>query len=1013
MVSIAVKAILILFSIIVVIGLFSGLSSTPIRVLLGLADPANLDAGYRDMYNQRLEMDKETINSINALLFSVNSLVFIDTYPQEEQPFLSSMFSDKKERLFGTNQKVRYTLSNLETVFIEAKDTKGAAAKKIIDSAAKCYQIYKDQGDTRQRCFALDFTGIAPEAKGISLADLKAASDIYKGSGLCDSGCQAALNTVLFNGKSFEMDIDSGASSENRKIDTETELYMCAEPPAQHVSHLFSFRMYLTPDLNHHSCKGQKVLDDTYGMKVTGFVMKQDVGASDLSVPSRFITGYKPNVFYYEQFEETIAEDWNSNVFSYDGWEVVGWNTLFLAFDLFAPGSKKVIKTAGAALLKQEGKFIIREEAEQAGEAWFKKLFNLVRESIPRKGEAKAVVEGESRNLFAALKEEMTIVFNGMKKMSTKEFLEAMASGLREEAQRVAVYLKKEFMTKHYVEGFVDIITRDRDHIVSSTTLQEIEENGFRAFKAEIEKIASQDVGEEQMKQRLTDAFGRDMKELIENAADDSTAEALRNAEKEITAKIGQMTKAQLDYFVKRNGRVLARVSETASKIFYVGLSKEEKKMFIEDLVTKGADDRFGTMLFNERDMQRFIANNKISLETVEAMYEGTISSGQMDEFVEYLEKEVSLDSRYMAIIERNFRTELSASVKAMPKKTKKYFLLNAALIILAAKEESDVEMFHPVGLNSFGYKTAISTPIIYDESLRKDWNYASTKGRSDYYDYFKFYGNSVIPGKTERKPKIDKETGIDYEAEMYSSQKYTGTIKELSRYFVALSKDKRRFWFDQPPERFYLVSPCKADLNIRITQVDCYGPPRESWEGISIGPFDGIFAKEAVYETGKYNPILDRTVDPFDSVNDMTYMVDENGNIVKQCRPKNAETVIFTDIGLFDKPYTPKTIEVDPVIDPALNPNYCYRGIDESQMVADAVFNWGFPIGGTALGGTVCALAVSVGTGGAGIPVSPACFAVGGFVGGVVGGLAYEALDAGILSDGTWHWPYHNTRGY
>ena len=240
--SIAVKAILVLLTIVAVVSMTVSLTNPAVRLLLGFADEASIDQQTLDYYPQSRDINKETINSINALLFSINTVAHYDTNlnsPSAREKFLDKMFSDEQERKFG-NQIVKYTFSNVETVYVDDYSTDSGKAE-VIDSLLRCYYMFEDNGKKKTRCFEMDING-----ESFSVDDLANYKEEYK-TKYCtgDEDCSDIIDLLFKNNAKR---IETVGSVGNN-------FYMCAEAGSSHISHLFTDRIYLTTSLDHHSCK--------------------------------------------------------------------------------------------------------------------------------------------------------------------------------------------------------------------------------------------------------------------------------------------------------------------------------------------------------------------------------------------------------------------------------------------------------------------------------------------------------------------------------------------------------------------------------------------------------------------------------------------------------------------------------------------------------------------------------------------------------------------------------------
>jgi hypothetical protein len=262
-------------------------------------------------------------------------------------------------------------------------------------------------------------------------------------------------------------------------------------------------------------------------------------------------------------------------------------------------------------------------------------------------------------------------------------------------------------------------------------------------------------------------------------------------------------------------------------------------------------------------------------------------------------------------------------------------------------------EKNYPVGTNAIGLKTPLKHTVVYDDS------------QSEFI----------------KREALMKKFGSD--------EKYVGLLPEVNEYYLSLTRDKHAYWWDQPPIRFHLVSPCYADIMMKVTRCECgYHPDEESgWydtfpegykkEGHEIFGMDEDGNK---IPTGKFTKVTH-----FDGENAMLYRLDEDGRPIKECVPAK----LFQ----FDNVYKPKCIQINPVLYEDLPAgheyNYCYHGED---LVWDATkaFITGLEIGLPLLG-LFCG------------PAAPACMAGIGFAAGVGG----ETLKAAVET--THQWPNHS----
>jgi hypothetical protein len=1002
----AIKAILMLVTIVVVIGIFTGLSNPVVQVLLGFADEATLDDGTKEKYSYLKDINEENINSINALLFSVNAIAHYDTNLKtdtQKEAFLLTMFGQNQERVFG-NQVVKYIFFNIEPVQIEKKDSIDVATRKIIDYATRCYYIFEDNGKERSRCYALDMSQADFETNKITEQHIEEQAELYMDSGNCDDTCKETVNLLFLktNGLRFDMSITGSMKKQ--------EYYFCAEPGGLHANHLWTPRVYLVDSINHHSCDIKDKNKEAIGFKVTNFNMEQDVG--DISNVKSFLFGYKPSILYYEVADKSITQDFEADIYRTSLAEIAGEaifyeSIFFLIFDA-VPFGGTMAEAVGKVVMKE----IVGETAEAAGKVFFKKFISELVQEI-----------GGEKNLVSVIKAFKKVYSKSMEEVSQRMGVEGAQAGFREFMQLVIRNeLLHETVEKHgkaYVrQQYGEVI----EEMVQKNLGDNIDNLGHEAYEAYIKntgdylqlglldivdqpgmykngKLTEQ--GVEALEKRLNQNLDHMISEFdLASIKNLDTHANLRMLNQELAQEMQGFSFKKLTKFAKRQSKILSKMSLKVNKII-AGASSEEKEQILKEMMEGNVEARFGSMIDNPKDLRKFITSNKKSFGELQELY----GEKTFDDMLKYVDESVLSNHRYWSTVDRELMTQAkqAGAVKWWPLsvpnpvtalKNKNYRRANTLMLgmfLLSAKEVSDAEIFHPIGINSFGYKTTLSTPAIFDDYLRNNWHYETAQGRKDYNEYFKYYGNSIIPGRTDREEDIDEETGIDYKQELYLSEKYTGTIPNISRYFVSLVKDKRKVWSDQHPERFYLVAPCKADINVKISQAKCFGNERESSEG--------FFAKEAIYETGRFNSLLDTRVEHFDGDNAMLYKVDENGDFIKLCDPR----IDLAELSLnpFKTMYTPTAIEIDPIIDPTQEMNYCYEGKDWKQSTYWTTLNLGAPLLVGGIGAAGCGLA----TGGA---FAMPCYYVGQLIGGIGGSIAYQVLDA---NTGTkWHWPYHSS---
>ena len=340
---------------------------------------------------------------------------------------------------------------------------------------------------------------------------------------------------------------------------------------------------------------------------------------------------------------------------------------------------------------------------------------------------------------------------------------------------------------------------------------------------------------------------------------------------------------------------------------------------------------------------------------------------------------------------------------------------LMSELSLSSLRLESVNNKFYFYGTNSIGFTTPYKATIVYDDRFTKNWEWDQD---SDLYsDYFKHFGGYVgdkcdscnickqecalecedcNENQCETQCENQCETCLK-EKEKYDNQRYRGLLQEVNRYYLSLIKDKSLL-ISQANQRFHLVSPCNADLNIKITQCECYGNPVEEDWRTRLPPFvrDIMFDIPFYFETGEYNPLLEKQVPNFDGENQMLYALDEKGHIVKECSPQSILDKVPDWVPLPDQQvYTPLCMEINPILSPGAvlddgeAPNYCYRGIKPASLAAaDVALNW--------LGPTACFAAGSA-------AATPVVGSIASVVCSVGGKLLYSAYETKC-----YQWPHH-----
>ncbi len=992
----AVKMILVLITLIVAFGLVGTFYSPVVRSLLGITDELTSDGDRIKAYNDLRDQNMESIDSINALLFSVNSLAHIDTNLRgKEEVFLENNFNLEGERYFGETT-VTYIDANLEKVTINEN-----YAKQVSDYLIRCQFMFEDNGKDKTRCYEMN---VETGQVKISETEIKKALDEIRKEGYinepgdCDELCidRARWLKGLWRLK-FEDNV----------IEPNTPLYMCEQDT------LIGETIYLSRKEQHNACKTAANTEHKLGMRVKDFYMEQKYGNMDNV--NRFIHGYRPSILYYEVADESITEDFEQGLYEWDWDEVILWETVFFAFD-FMPGGSEILEFVGKAVGKNVAKGAEKEAAKEWIKPWIKKFV----ENIPLGKDFIETLRG-IRDSFRTFNDFLDELFLKLRLAPYNALLSVIDSKIgKASADNLLRQYGQEFFEKRLfinnagvdlIEPFTKSLGSDLTSEVKNAAKESLQKKYSQILEEELKNVLGSSETRVLTKQETDIIYSRlnsriaDLKSsltgiLPEEKLISISSSTFMNINKPISEGLEGFSMRGYRQYVKRNLRIMGRFLNYVQRPL-TDLTDEEAKVVLKEIIDDNHKRLFKDL--NPRDTLSFFRKYGTDPEVLEKEFTSNLNNEELANLKKVAEQ-FGPGVQMYDDLERYYRNKLRGA-------DRKRTLLLAAMWMVSAKMESDSEIFHPVGTNAFGYKNAISTPVIFDDSMRKFWNYESDE--SKYEDFFKHYGNSKLEVVDEKTKNTEEEEDT---ISVYETEAYQGNIPELYNYFVALEKDNKEMnIFDQKPERFYLIAPCKADLDVKITHVECYGKPSPDIDETSL--INSFLGRYPTYESGETNPITGEFVEFYDGTNKMLYSLDDNGEPVKHCYnnawAKFTSGVDITDgtINPFEETYSPVTITVNPSLDRDKVPNYCYAGYDGKEAVIWATLNVGFPLLGTVGGGLTCSAVTAVATGGAGVAAAPICLAAGNLAGGIIGGLIYEGLEAGYMG-GRIHWPFH-TQSY
>lgn len=992
--SYAVRMILVLITLVTAFLLIGTFYSPVVRSLLGITDELTSDGDRIKAYNDLRNQNMESIDSINALLFSVNSLAHIDTNLRgQEEAFLEDNFNLDGERYFGETT-VTYIDANLEKVTINEN-----YAKQVSDYLIRCQFMFEDNGKDKTRCYEMN---VETGQVKISETEIKKALDEIRKDGYinepgdCDELC---IDRARWLKGMWRLKF------EDNVIEPNNPLYMCEQDT------LIGETIYISRKEQHNACKNSGSTEHKLGMRVKDFYMEQKYGNMDNV--NRFIHGYRPSILYYEVADESITEDFEQGLYEWDWDEVILWETVFFAFD-FMPGGSEILEFVGKAV----GKNVAKGAEKEAAKEWLKPIIKNIVEKIPLGKNFIETMRG-IRDTFRAFNDFLDELFLKLRLAPYNALVSVLESRIgKASVDNLLKQYGQEFFEQRLfknagaVEAFVKTLGSD--------LTQEQREQASEAIKKKYSEILEKELSDmlQSESEILSSENARklavrldnqipEIKNALKGIVPDSSLDnadelLLMTLNDQLGDGLAGFSMRGYKQYVNRNIRIMGRFLNFLPRTLNNAdeLTKEQAETILKEIIDDNHKRLFKDL--NPRDTMTFFRKYGTDPSVIEKELTSGLSQAEQKN-LQIISEQFGPGVQMYDDLERYYRNKLKTGDK------RKHLLL-AAMWMVSAKMESDAEIFHPVGTNAFGYKNAISTPVIFDDSMRKFWNYESDE--SKYEDFFKHYGNSKLEAEDEKTKNAEEEDTIS----VYETEAYQGNIPELYNYFVALEKDNKEMdIFDQKPERFYLIAPCKADLDVKITHVECYGKPSPDIDETSL--INSFLGRYPTYESGETNPVTGEFVEFYDGTNKMLYSLDDNGEPVKHCYnnawAKITSGVDITDgtINPFEETYSPVTITVNPSLDRDKVPNYCYAGYDGKEAIIWATLNVGFPLLGTVGGGLTCSAVTAVATGGAGVAAAPICLAAGNLLGGIVGGLIYEGLEAGYMG-GRIHWPYH-TQSY
>ncbi|MBN2421876.1 hypothetical protein JXB41_01500 [Candidatus Woesearchaeota archaeon] len=994
-----------------------------VKSLLGLSDISAFDDDIIDRYTESLIEDKEAVDSMKALLYSINRLAWFDTYYGE-----TAWSWDDEIDITEELEKEYYYISGGETKSLGSFNSFGrkygqteviptimdmdiitysGSREEILSAFARniveCYLMYKDVGKNNIRCFVADFSEIGSleidyqTIKG-GFRLLEDNPDLYG----CNEDCQNVVHGVSGidrgNPDAWVLDVKGDKITNKNSIDTpENIIRICAEDGSgggegikEHWSDFFTAdRIYITTDLS--KCKSP-VDSLLFGFIVKDFNLPDyDRGLGwTLAGAVQFFTnsyGDPKYITYYEQFPKGEDVSWGATGFedalAFFAAEVTCQVAVSLVFKLI--GHNPVGKPVEAILNAIKARVLICGVISHAV-----KLLVQYGGDLTQINDQIILLFDD---LLYTIRQSLDEIYARLSGVDLKELFD------EKHPPWLKSYIIVKYAGKNYIEDNFILLSQEINEEKDFSVLEEDYVNSYIDTIDEF-YLTNELLPESSLNPDFTEALELNFKSI---SIEDRGLEPYKDELAEImTARIGSFMDTSLFEFYW----LFNTVADTNDNLVMLYGSEER----IEDISYYQEDNK---KIDGFPAKQKHEIRAKIDLATDMAIEEqnlnpliytqfGITDSGdiniKLNEKFSQLTQGISLDSFYV-------------SQKGIEDITSERELLTKEIILYKLKSQTESDKFRFMGTNAVGLKTPYRAVIPFDDKHTKSWNWNIDK--EHYIDYFEHYGGNWQPLDVEES-KEEERDATDEEIGKYYSERYFGLLPEVDRYFLSLVRDQNKiipgFTTDVADEllglrqqniRFHLVSPCKADLLIKVTQCECWGKPTEETTLAAIPDalvnYAGIMN---LYETGKYNEIYDLVVPHFDGENPMIYQIDPaTGQLIKECKEKNL--LDFVSSGLFfDSRYTPLCIEINPIMDQDTNPNYCYRGYEQPFFkVAHFAFNWGLPLAGGTIG-----LVATAATGGTDLgSMTMLGFSTGSIVGALGDIFLVETLEAACT-----RWPKH-----
>ncbi|MDO8480567.1 MAG: hypothetical protein Q7S65_01990 [Nanoarchaeota archaeon] len=981
------------------------LSGEGSQYLLGQANIKTFDQGIIDRYNQTSAYTQDATNSVKGFIYAVNSLAYLDTYKDNafSKKILGVKFNDDKSlttarKSFGGVQ-VEPTYYDRETVTPAATASVESVKESIGLAVLSCWFIFEDKGNEPTRCFALAMPSDYPAASLTELDGfMNAGVASYLGSHkllLCEQFskkysfitqevCLEKIGGLAGDGMFDVEDIDQGDVPANffTTLAPKGELLsICADP---------SWLDEVTLHGGAEDACDAPTNALSFGYKVKGFSLPQDVTPSSSGFTNAVETltayGDPQYLLFYEKFPADEAQYWETSSYQ------IAWGTI-----LAVEGGFALVDVITMGMGSKFGKTLLAPFKNPVTEV----TGNLVKKAVSTAGQgATRLIKGlfstpieflvKRTVMTEAVQESAEIAFGKSIRGLLGSADDAVAKELAEKLAGTSSHQLKELLEgadKHFVkdgvlttEGERELLDRLNKKVFITHSTPEIpfsevmEMPYYKLVYQRAEQLAKGgDVTEELFEQAQREASQKVAGQVGKEIVNEASLQGLRSVPREAVRVyragmrgqnllkeilLGDMTEeARKEALIKvlkaGDADILAKMSPLELRAFLSNQGAVKKMLFDEKTgkVILGAIGKDFTEEAQQQALKR--------LDTI-------LASKTIDE----------LAPRSGIAIQTFLRTPTSSIGRIggpLAMLEQKRHLVAVLAGIAAARIESMAEKNYPVGgANSIGLKSPYFHTIPYT-TLMEDVTYPEINA---------YIANSPDPAlqkKLQAHQALVEKTVLPN----YGERNMEGLLPEVERYYLSLTKDQGVF--SQDPERFYLASPCQADLLLEVSSCECYYT-----EDAEAGIFEtGDAPKQLMGKDENGNDVATGkfvTTPHFDGKNSMLYTLDSNSKSIKEC---HSDTAWFHA----DTLHKPLCIKVNPIVENYGTDNYCYHGISDSdEAISSAITaaQIGLPFLGLLCG-----------------PAAPACIAgimaAVGFGTGVVG----EAAKGAIAIDS--QWPNHD----